>query len=224
MSIVLFQFFFLGEQVALGGIGEGLLRGAEAHEREIGEKQPFAGFGGSGAYRFVFARILEDGMFGRQALLRIVESGCFRRGILERLDRADRIVLVHVRCGVAERFDPIAGEYGGVFLGAAFRGCDHRAAGPVERRDGTSAGARGIHDQLALRRNAIAPGRQLRGGNVRAGEIEFVLDAVKGAVADQDQHEIVVGLGLAGNLGQRFFDMRAGGIRARQRENVNVAA
>ncbi len=159
-------------------------------------------------------------MLGRQALLRIVEVGGLAVGVLESFEGADRIVLVHVSGGIAQRLDPVAREDGGVFLRAALRGGDHGAAGLFERGDRAAAGARGVHDQLALRGNAVAQGGKFRAGNIRADEIEFVLDAVEGAVADQDQHEVVFGLGLLRDLAKRVASCALRGIRAGEREDV----
>src|SRR6202034_1371220 len=124
-------------------------------------KQPLAGFSRSGPDRFVFAGILENSMLGREALLGFIESRRFCRGVVESLHRADGIILVSVRRGVAQRFDPIACKYGGVLLCASLRGRDHRPPWAVESRDRTAARARRIHDQLPLRRDAIAPAGEL---------------------------------------------------------------
>ena len=55
-------------------------------------------------------------------------------------------------------------------------------------------------------------------------EIEFVLDAVEGAVADEDQHEVVVGLGLRGRPGPAFRSDARGWPRSPvERVDVRVA-
>ena len=47
---------------------------------------------------------------------------------------------------------------------------------------------------------------QFRAGEIRADQIELVLHAVEGAVADQQKQEIVLRLGLAGDLSHHFGD------------------
>ena len=54
-------------------------------------------------------------MFGRQALLRIVERRCFRGGVLKGFERADGLVLIDVGPGVLQRLDPVACENCGIF-------------------------------------------------------------------------------------------------------------
>ena len=76
-------------------------------------------------------------------------------------------------------------------------------------RDGAAAGAGGVDDQLAARRDAIAERGHFRAGNIRAEQIEFVLDAIERAVADEDQHEIVFRLGLLGHLRERVAQARS---------------
>ena len=65
--------------------------------------------------------------------------------------RADSVILVEVRGGIAQCFHPIAREDRGVFLRAGFRGGNYRAPGLFERTDGAAAGAGGVDDQLAAR-------------------------------------------------------------------------
>ena len=93
---LLLEFLFLGEQIALGGIVGGLLRGADANQREAREQPAFAGLVPRRADRLALAGILEDGVLGRQALLRFVERGGLAVGVLEGFERADRFVLVDV--------------------------------------------------------------------------------------------------------------------------------
>ena len=61
-------------------------------------------------------------------------------------------------------------------------------------------------------------------GNVGAGKIEFVLDAVERAVADQGEDEIVIRFGLGGDLRERVGEMRARGVGAGERVDMDIAA
>ncbi len=170
------------------------------------------------------ACVFELGVFGGQALLGVVKRGGLAVGVAKGFERADRVVLVHVGFRIVQRLDPVAREDGGVLFGSALGCGDHGAAMPFERGHGASAGARGIDDQLALGGYAIAEGGEVRRGNVGAGKIEFVLDAVERAVADQGQDEIVIRLGLGGDLRERVGEMRARGVGAGERVDMDIAA
>ena len=80
--------------------------------------------------------------------------------------------------------------------------------GFLQRANRAAARAGGVDDQLPLGGNAVAQHGQVLAGNVRPGQIEFVLFAVVGAVADQDQRKFVFGLGLARDLAERVGQMR----------------
>ncbi len=170
------------------------------------------------------ARIFENGVLGGQALLRVVKLGRAARRVAKGFERADRVVLVHIGFRIVQRLHPIAREDGGILLGAAFRGGDHGAAGLLKRGHRAAAGAGGIDDQLALGGNAVAESGEIRGGNIGARKIELVFEAVEGAVADQGEHEIVVRLGLLGDLLECIGEMRARGVAAGQRIDVDICA
>ena len=67
----------------------------------------------------------------------------------------------------------------------------------------------------------VAERGEFGAGNVRAGQIEFVLDAVERAVADQDQDEIVVGLGLPARPASRL-SVRCARVASAPGERVDV--
>ena len=143
-------------------------------------------------------------MLGGQALLRFVELRGLAVGVLKASSALMASFLSTSAVGIVQRLDPVARKDRGVLLRAALGGGDHGAARLLQRRNRAAAGAGGVDDQLALGGHAVAQRGQVRGGNIRARKIEFVLDAVEGAVADQNQHEIVFRLGFAGDRGQRF--------------------
>ena len=62
-------------------------------------------------------------------------------------------------------------------------------------RNRAAAGAGHVHDQLP-RRNLVQQRGQLGRGNIRAGQAELVVAIVEAAVADQHQHQLIVGFGL----------------------------
>ena len=133
--------------------------------------------------------------------MRFVKRSRLAVGVLERFERADHFVLVHVRRGIAQRLHPIAGKDRGVLLRARLRRGDDDASGLLQRADRPATGAGRVDDQLALGGDAVAQHGDLFAGDIRTGQVEFVLLAVEGAVADQDQREFVIGLRVARNLG-----------------------
>ena len=59
--------------------------------------------------------------------------------------------------------------------------------------------------------NRVEQRCQLRGGYVRPGQIEFVVGAVKCAVADQEEREGIIVVNRGGNLLQRLLEVFACG-------------
>ena len=92
------------------------------------------------------------------------------------------------------------------------------------RARGAAAGAGGVDDQLALGGHAITQRGQFLGGNIRAHEIELVFDAVERAVADENKHEIVFRLGLAGRWPSVSVRRARVVLLADQRVDMRVAA
>ena len=76
--------------------------------------------------------------------------------------------------------------------------------GRSKRLHRSAAGAGRIDHKLAPRRDAVAHRGDLGRRHIRPDEIELVFDAVERTVADQDQHEIVVSLGVARHRFKRF--------------------
>ena len=157
-------------------------------------------------------RIVEHGMFGGEALLRIVKGSGFLRGELKSFERTDRFVLIQIRLGIVQSFNPIPRKHSGVLLRSAFRGCDHTAAALLERGNRAAASAGCIDDELPFSSDAITQRRQIRGGNIWSDQIELVFDAVVAAMADQHHHEIIIRLGLASHLAQHVRQARSSRI------------
>ena len=208
----------------MAGVEGGLLRIAEADQDQAGQQPPLAAVDRRRADGFALAGVLEHRVLGRQALLRRVELGGLPIGVLERLERADRFVLVHVGGRILERLDPVAGEHRRVLLGAALGRGDHRAARPLEGGNGAAAGARRVDDQLTPGGDPVAQLGELCSRDVRADEIELVFDAVERAVADERQDEVVLGLGVVRDLSQDLRQTRPRRRRAGQGVDVDVGA
>ena len=68
-----------------------------------------------------------------------------------------------------------------------------------------------VDHQLPRGRDAVQQRGQLRAGEVRTGNIELVVDAVVGAVADQHQHQGIGRLGLFGEFVEAGADLLARG-------------
>ena len=59
-----------------------------------------------------------------------------------------------------------------------------------------------------------------RRGHVRPDEIELVLETVEGTMADEDEHKVIVGLGLAAQPASASRKLRRGGLCAGERGDV----
>ena len=66
----------------------------------------------------------------------------------------------------------------------------------------------------------VAQLSQFGGGNIRADEVELILLPVERPVADQNQHEVIFGLGLPGDDLHHCGKIRPRSVLARHREHV----
>ena len=160
-------------------------------------------------------------MLGGQAFGGIERLGHLALRVTKSFQHGDRFVLVRIRRRLAQGFGPIAREYGGDLFRAGFGSGDHDAVGAPQKRD--RAAARAGHDRHALARggNAVEQRGQFRGSYIGAGNVELVIHAVIGAVADQHHHQSVIRL----RRPRKFLEPRADllAIRRNQRSDVAVA-
>src|SRR6185437_1922576 len=143
---------------------------------------------------------------------------------LKRFQRTDGFVLIYVGPGILQRLDPVACEDGGVLFRAAFCRGDDRSTLPRQSGNGPTARARGVDDELSPRDDAITQLGETRGRDVRTREIEFVVGAVVAAVANEDQHEVIVGLRLLRDGPEGPGEMGAGCVLTREREDMRRGA
>src|SRR5207249_6249351 len=94
------------------------------------------------------------------------------------------------------------------------------APGPLENLHRAPAGTGGVNDQLPPCCDMVAHRGDLFCGHIRPDEIELVPHAVEGTVADQDECEVVVRLGTARHLADRFEQMRARSLLASEHVDV----
>lgn len=132
-----------------------------------------------GHERTLLIASIERGMFGGQALLRVVELLGFQFGEFKGFQRRDHFVLVEVCGRIAQGLHPIAGEYRCVLFRSGAR-CGND--GPVrflESMHSAAAGAGHIDYELPASRNAVEQRAQLGSREVRARKIDFVIGAVE---------------------------------------------
>src|SRR6185437_10345933 len=208
------QLLLANQQAALGGISSGSPGGAETNDDKA-RKRP-AGTAGQrgGPERDRAPGLGKDRMLGREPLLGLVELRRLGGGVLECLQRADRIVLVGVRGGIAQRVDPVAREHGRVLLRTALGGGDDYSALVLQRGHRSAAGDGRVDDQLMAGRDLVAQLGERGRENVRAHEIELVLPSVVGAMADENEHELIVGGRMLRNRLQSLAQVSARGFIA----------
>ena len=195
--------------------------GAEANQREAGQQAALAAVqrrGHAPRRAARYPRTPRARSPGASATRRTPPSCC---GVLERLERADRFVLVHVRRRIPQRFDPVPREHGRVLLRSALGCGDHRPA---------RASSAAMEPPLELvvltiscRRAAMSSHSCASSarGDVRPHEIELVFDAV---VASHDRSGSArsrsSGLRLVRDRLQRLGQVRARRLVAGQRDDV----
>ena len=141
---------------------------------------------------------------------------------MEGFERRDGFVLIHVRRRISQRFGPIAREHRGILFRPGLGGRDHHARGPAQRLDGTAARAGHVHHELARGGHVVEQRRQLRPRNVGSGNVELVIHAIEGAMADQHHHQRIRGLRLFRELRESRANLVARGRR--ERHHVGIAA
>ena len=141
--------------------------------------------------------------------------------VAEGFDRAEiESLLSSIGGRVLQGFDPVADEDRRVLFRAGFGGGNDSAPWTLERPRWPAAGGGGIYDELAARgmRSHRAASSPAEGSGPT--RLNLYSSAVKGAVPDEDQHEIVLGLDLTGDFGERGLQLCEGGLRAGQREDM----
>ena len=87
-----------------------------------------------------------------------------------------------------------------------------------------AAGTGGIDDKLAPRGDTVAQWRDLALRSRPSHKVEFVLDAIEGSMADQDEHEVVFRFGVARHRAKRLLQLGARGLRSGERVDMRCTA
>jgi hypothetical protein len=135
--------------------------------------------------------------------------------------------------GVAlQRLDEELGEACLVALAARSRPGDDDAARPGERLQERTAGTGGVDEHHALRREPVEEQRIILGRQVGTDKVERGALSIEGAVADEDDEDLIVRPGARREVSEGLADVlprRAGSRRravgrrlGRQRQDVGV--
>ena len=73
-----------------------------------------------------------------------------------------------------------------------------------------------------MRGNLVEPSGEIGRREIRPRHIELVIGFIEASVADQEQHHVVVGLGLLGEIRELRLNVRVRGLRADQRFELRV--
>src|SRR5262249_48229643 len=111
-----------------------------------------------------------------------------------------------------EGVSPVACEDRGVLFGSAASGADHDAVRLAESGDGAAARAGGVDHQLSGGGDAVKQRGEFGPRNVGTFDVEFVVDAVERAMADQRDYERVARLRAVRDFSELYVDLLAGGI------------
>src|SRR5690606_19468245 len=131
------------------------------------------------------------------------------RGVGERLEERNSPVLVRVRAIARVGGHEVFREQRLVALVAAARRGEDDAAGCRERADPAAARAARVHERdLAGAQRAEQP-REVRGGEVRAGQIQPRLAILLAAVTEQHNEHAVLRARTLGKAAERILDARA---------------
>lgn len=172
----------LGEQAIHDGVFFRLLDRPEAAE-PVG--------GGAEAV----AIVVEQGVFGGEAVLGFVELGCPARGHEKCFEERNLAVFVQVGFRIGNGFGEVLAEAGEVLFVAAAGGGDDNAIGAGEFGEEWRASGGGVdYRERTVKR--MKPLGEIGSGEIGAAKIEAGFFAVEGAVADQDEPE-----GAGGGLG-----------------------
>src|SRR5262245_5834867 len=126
--------------------------------------------------------VIKDGMFCSQPFFAIVKGSGLLCRVKKGFHSANRITFVGVRGRVFQGIDPVPGEDSRILFRARLGGGDDGAAWLFERLHCPTTGASGIDDKLTAGCDAIAHGGDLGRSYVGSWKIEFVFDAIEGAV------------------------------------------
>ncbi len=151
--------------------------------------------------------VVDQRVLRQQPILLIVGPGDLVTGILESFQHRHAVVLVRVCLFAREGCDEVLPKPTLISLRAGACRRDHDAALGRQRADPITAGRREIHDDDLLGREPSEIGGHVRGGDVRAGKIEFRCSARGTAMPDEHDEQPCLRFDALGEIGERGTDV-----------------